>query len=241
MLKTGIIKDPLYLEHTADDYHPESPHRLETIYSMLEEKDMAGKFVAIKPREATREELGYIHTAEYISRVASTKTRSKVMLDPDTYTSPGSWEAAILAAGGVLELIDNLMEKKIDNGFAFLRPPGHHAEADRAMGFCLFNNIAIGAKYAIEKYNLDRILIIDWDIHHGNGTQRSFYNDPQVLYFSTHQYPYYPGTGNYDEIGTGYGRGYTINVPLKHGCGEDRKSTRLNSSHIPLSRMPSSA
>ncbi|MGB5156906.1 histone deacetylase family protein [Desulfobacterium sp. N47] len=221
MLKTGIIKDPLYLEHTADDYHPESPHRLETIYSMLEEKDMAGKFVAIKPREATREELGYIHTAEYISRVASTKTRSKVMLDPDTYTSPGSWEAAILAAGGVLELIDNLMEKKIDNGFAFLRPPGHHAEADRAMGFCLFNNIAIGAKYAIEKYNLDRILIIDWDIHHGNGTQRSFYNDPQVLYFSTHQYPYYPGTGGVNELGEGKGKGFTINIPLSSGVGDD--------------------
>lgn len=221
MNKTGIIKDPLYLEHVIDDYHPESPHRLETIYNMLEEKDMAKKFVDIKARDATREELGYIHTQEYISRIASTKTRSKVILDPDTHTSPRSWEAAILAAGGFLALIDKLMQNKIDNGFALVRPPGHHAEADRAMGFCLFNNIAIGAKYAINKYNLERVLIIDWDIHHGNGTQRSFYEDPQVLYFSTHQYPYYPGTGGVKELGAGKGKGFTINVPLSSGVGDD--------------------
>lgn len=221
MLKTGIIKDSLYLEHIADDYHPESHHRLEAIYEMLEEKDMAGKFVDIKPRDATREELGYIHTPEYISRVASTKVRSRVMLDPDTYTSPRSWEAASRAAGGFLELIDKLMQNKIDNGFALVRPPGHHAEADRAMGFCLFNNVAIGAKYAINKYNLERILIIDWDIHHGNGTQRSFYNAPEVLYFSTHQYPYYPGTGGVDELGDGKGKGFNVNVPLSPGAGDD--------------------
>lgn len=221
MLKTGIIKDLLYLEHITDDYHPESHHRLEAIYKMLEEKDMAGKFVEIKPRDATREELGYIHTQEYISRVASTKVKSRVMLDPDTHTSPRSWEAAARAAGGFLELIDKLMQNKIDNGFALVRPPGHHAEADRAMGFCLFNNVAIGAKYAIKKYNLDRILIIDWDIHHGNATQNSFYDDPQALYFSTHQYPYYPGTGGVNEVGEGKGKGFNVNVPLSPGAGDD--------------------
>ena len=185
-LKTGIVKDPLYLEHITGDYHPESHHRLEVIYDMLAESDMAGKFVNVKPRNATREELEYIHTPDYISMVASTAGKDRVMLDPDTQTSPKSWDAAQLAAGGFLVLIDQLMQNKIDNGFALVRPPGHHAEANRAMGFCLFNNVAIGAKYAINQYNLDRILIIDWDLHHGNATQHSFEDDPSVLYFSTH-------------------------------------------------------
>ena len=221
MRKTGIVKDPLYLEHITGDYHPESHHRLEVIYEMLAEGDMAGKFVNVKPRNATRAELEYIHTPEYISLVASTAGKPREMLDPDTQTSPKSWEAAQLAAGGFLELIDQLMQKKIDNGFALVRPPGHHAEADRAMGFCLFNNVAIGAQYAIRKYNLDRILLIDWDLHQGNATQHSFYNDPKVLYFSTHQYPYYPGTGDFNETGEGAGKGFTVNVPLSPGPGDE--------------------
>jgi acetoin utilization deacetylase AcuC-like enzyme len=221
MSKTGIVKDYRYLEHITGDYHPESHHRLEIIYEMLEGTDMAGKFLLVEPRFATRKELEYVHTSRYISQVAETAGKPRVMLDPDTQTSPKSWEAAQLAAGGFLELIDQLMQKEIDNGFAFIRPPGHHAEANRAMGFCLFNNVAIGAKYAIKKYNLDRILIIDWDLHHGNATQHTFYDDLQVLYFSTHQYPYYPGTGHFDEVGEGEGRGFTVNVPLPAGPGDD--------------------
>lgn len=221
MSKTGIVKDPLYLEHITGDYHPESHHRLEAIYEMLAESDMAGKFIGVKPHNAARAELEYIHTPDYISRVAATAGKPRVMLDPDTQTSPRSWEAAQLAVGGCLELIDQLMQKKIDNGFALVRPPGHHAESDRAMGFCIFNNVAIGAKYAIKKYNLERILIIDWDLHQGNATQHSFYNDPQVLYFSTHQYPYYPGTGSFAEVGEGAGKGFTVNVPLAPGPGDE--------------------
>lgn len=221
MKKTGIITDPLYLEHKTGDYHPESHQRLEAINAMLEENDMAGKVLRVKPRFASREEIEYVHSSGYVARVEATKGKSSVMLDPDTQTSPKSWEAAQLAAGGFLELIDQLMQKKIDNGFALVRPPGHHAEHDRAMGFCLFNNVAIGAKYAIKKYNLERILIIDWDLHQGNGTQHTFYDDPKVLYFSTHQFPYYPGTGSISETGKGKGKGFTINVPLAPGPGDE--------------------
>ncbi len=221
MNKTGIVTDPLYLKHITGDYHPESHHRLEAIYQMLEQEDMAGKFFHVKPRFATREELEYVHSSEYVARVESTKGKPSVMLDPDTQTSPKSWEAAQLAAGGLLELIDHLMQKKIDNGFALVRPPGHHAERDRAMGFCLFNNVAVAARYAIKEYDLKRILIIDWDIHQGNATQHSFYDEPKVLYFSTHQFPYYPGTGSLDEIGEGDGKGFTINVPLAPGPGDE--------------------
>jgi len=221
MLKTGIVKDHRYLEHITGNYHPESHHRLEAIYSMLEDDDIKGRFIDIKPRFATRMELEYVHSKEYISQVVLTDGKPMVMLDGDTQTSPKSWQAAQLAAGGVLELIDNLMAKNIDNGFALVRPPGHHAEHDRGMGFCIFNNVAIGAKYAITKYHLEKILIVDWDLHHGNATQHTFYDNPKVLYFSTHQFPYYPGTGSFGETGVGLGQGYTINVPLNPGQGDE--------------------
>ena len=221
MLKTGIVKDYRYLEHITGDYHPESHHRLEVIYEMLEESKTSEKLISVKPRFATREELEYVHTPEHISQVEATAEKPRMMLDPDTQTSPKSWETAQLAAGGFLELIDRLMQKDIDNGFALVRPPGHHAEANRAMGFCLFNNVAIGAKYALKKYGLDRILVIDWDLHHGNATQHTFYDDQKVLYFSTHQYPYYPGTGGFDEVGVNEGKGFNVNVPLSPGPGDD--------------------
>lgn len=221
MLKTGIVRDHRYLEHITGDYHPESHHRLEVIYNMLEDHDIREKFMDIKPRFATRKELEYVHSGEYVSSVAATEGKPMVMIDGDTQTSPKSWEAAQLAAGGFLELIDSLMAKDIDNGFALVRPPGHHAEYDRGMGFCLFNNVAIGAKHAIAKHGLEKILIIDWDLHQGNATQHTFYDDPKVLYFSTHQFPYYPGTGDFQETGKGEGTGYTINVPLTPGQGDN--------------------
>lgn len=221
MPKTGVVKDYRYLEHITGDYHPESHQRLEVIYERLEEEDAKNKFLLIEPRFATHEELEYVHIDQYIAQVEGTAGKPLVMLDSDTQTSPKSWEAAKLAVGGVLTMIDKLMKKEIDNGFALIRPPGHHAESDRAMGFCLFNNVAIGAEYAIKEYGLDRILIIDWDLHHGNGTQHTFYDDSRVLYFSTHQYPYYPGTGNFNEIGSGDGKGFTVNIPLSPGPGDD--------------------
>jgi acetoin utilization deacetylase AcuC-like enzyme len=220
MAKTGIVKDPIYLEHKTGSYHPESPERLEVIYEMLEDKDMAGRFEAIHPREATREEIELIHEPSYFDRVATTAGKSHSSLDPDTQTSEKSFEAALLACGGFLLGIDRVMNGELDNAFALIRPPGHHAESNRGMGFCLFNNVAVGAAYAIKKYSLDRILICDWDLHHGNGTQHSFYDDKKALYFSTHQFPYYPGTGSFTEVGQGDGRGFTVNVPLSVGNGD---------------------
>ena len=219
-MKTGIVKDARYLEHITSDYHPESHHRLEVIYRMLNEGDMTGRFVEVVPRFATNEEIELIHTSGYISQVAATAGKPHTMLDPDTRTSPKSYDAAKLAVGGVLESVDRVIGGEVNNCFALVRPPGHHAEAGKGMGFCLFNNVAIGARYAIQRHSLERILVVDWDLHHGNGTQNAFYDDPRVLYFSTHQFPYYPGTGGFDEIGRGEGRGFTVNVPLSGGQGD---------------------
>ncbi len=218
--KTGIVKDARYLQHSAGFFHPESPERLAAIYEMLENPLMDWKFTHIEPREAAHKEIEMIHSPSYVKFIASTAGQRCVYLDPDTSTSPETYEIAKLAVGGVCNAIDSVFNGEVDNAFAFIRPPGHHAEKDTAAGFCVFNNIAIGAMHAISKYGLKRILIVDWDLHHGNGTQHSFYRDPRILYFSTHQYPYYPGTGSLQEFGQGEGEGYTINVPLREGAGD---------------------
>lgn len=218
--KTGIVRDERYLRHSAGVAHPESPERLVAIYRMLDGTEMAGKFVYIKPRHATRGELEMIHRPSYVDLVAATAGKAYSSLDPDTSTAPESYDTALLAAGGVCSAIDSVVSGEVENAFALVRPPGHHAEADRAAGFCLFNNIAVGARYATARHGLERVLIVDWDLHHGNGTQHSFYEDADILYFSTHQYPYYPGTGALKETGRGKGLGYTVNVPLVPGAGD---------------------
>ncbi len=218
-MRVGIVRHPIYLEHITDDFHPENSQRLVHIYAMLDEISQDG-LVYIEPRPATHEEISLVHDVSYIQFVAETKGKAQRRLDPDTVTSPKSYEAACMAAGGFMALGDALFEGRIDNGFALVRPPGHHAERGRAMGFCIFNNIAVGARYLARKYDLKRIMILDWDLHHGNGTQHSFYNDEDILYISTHQYPYYPGTGWFDEVGAGQGKGYTINVPLSAGMAD---------------------
>lgn len=220
MAPTGIVRDERYMEHAANGYHPESPERLRVIYKMLQEEDMRGKFLELTPRPASLEELEFVHTSRYIQTVAATAGQKLIMLDPDTYTCAQSYEIARLAAGGVLVAVDKVLAGELQNAFAFIRPPGHHAEANRAMGFCLFNNVAIAANYCIKVHKLQRVLIIDWDLHHGNGTQHSFYERADVLYFSTHQFPYYPGTGNISEVGSGAGKGFTVNVPLPSGPGD---------------------
>ena len=221
MLKhTGIVKDERYLRHETAAFHPESPARLQSIYAMLGETGMSEKLRFIEPTPATHEEIGMVHQQSYIDFVATTAGKGHSYLDPDTETSPESYETARLAAGGVRNAVASVIEGQTANAFAFVRPPGHHAEADRAAGFCIFNNIAIGAMHAIEHHGMQRVLIVDWDLHHGNGTQHSFYDDPRVLYFSTHQYPFYPGSGSVSEIGRGKGLGYTINVPLQVGPGD---------------------
>lgn len=221
MAKTGIVKDIRYLDHIADYTHVESPKRLSEVYAVLEKGDLWDEFMQIAPRMAVHSELEWIHTTAYINHVAGTREKPLTVLDPDTYASSLSYDTARLAVGGVFSILDYLFRRDISNGFALIRPPGHHAEANRAMGFCIFNNIALGAKYAMRIHGAKKALIVDWDLHHGNGTQNAFYKDPNVLYFSTHQFPYYPGSGNYDEVGEGEGKGYTVNVPL--GMGQDDK------------------
>ncbi len=215
-MKTGIVKDLRYMEHNMGSFHVENPQRIEAIYSMLE-KDISFPYTEIKPRLAEEEEIQMIHSPSYILAIKETSGKERIQLDPDTATSARSYEVALLAAGGLLKAIDLVMKGKINNGFALVRPPGHHAEASRAMGFCLFNNVAIGAEYLVKKFGMKRILILDWDLHHGNGTQHSFYGRKDILYFSTHQFPHYPGTGHWEETGQGKGTGFTVNVPLSGG------------------------
>jgi len=216
--KTGIVQDTRYMEHGAGVDHPESPERLAAIYDMLALPEMAAKFIRIPARPATIDELAMVHQRSYIDMVADTAGKSFTPLDPDTATTAESFTVALLAAGGLLNAIDGVVSGQMDNAFALVRPPGHHAEDRGAMGFCLFNNVAIGAMQAITRHHLERVLIVDWDLHHGNGTQHFFDEDRRVLYFSTHQFPYYPGTGDLRENGRGAGLGYTINVPLRSGA-----------------------
>jgi acetoin utilization deacetylase AcuC-like enzyme len=172
-------------------------------------------------RRATHDELARVHGREHIDMIAQTAGRAHTMLDPDTFTSPDSYDCALLAAGGALDLVDRVMGGELDNAFLAARPPGHHAEARRAMGFCLFNHIAVAAAHALAYHHLERVMIIDWDVHHGNGTQEIFWNDPRVLYVSLHQYPFYPGTGGFDEVGGPDAQGMTVNVPMAAGFGDD--------------------
>ncbi|MHB9096667.1 MAG: histone deacetylase family protein [Syntrophales bacterium] len=217
---TGIVKDGRYLRHGTEFSHPETPQRLASIYEMLDNPDMAWKFIGIDARVATREELERVHLPAYIDTIAATAGQTIFMLDPDTMTTAETYDVARLAAGGVINAIDSVVAGETDNAFALVRPPGHHAQAATAAGFCIFNNIAIGARHALARHKLKRILIVDWDLHHGNGTQEAFYEDPQVLYFSTHQSPGYPGTGSLSEMGRGAGLGYTLNCPLKAGADD---------------------
>ena len=218
MLRTGIVLDSRYQEHYTGRNHPERAARIATLLSPIEQYQRPGvKHFA--PRPATTEELALIHGSSHIDRVAATAEKNYFAFDADTPVSAQSYATALLATGGFLTLLEAIMTHDVDNGFALVRPPGHHAERNRAMGFCLFNSVAIGAQYLRQHFDLKRILIMDWDVHHGNGTQHSFYDDPDVLYVSTHQYPYYPGTGAVEEVGRGQGEGYTVNLPLLAGCG----------------------
>jgi acetoin utilization deacetylase AcuC-like enzyme len=219
-VKTALVLDRRYEAHDPGRGHPECPERVRVILDALASYRRAG-LITLDPRLATTEELALNHDAAHIERVAATAGRARHAFDADTPTSSRSFETARLAAGGYLALLDAIMAQDAQNGFAFVRPPGHHAEADRAMGFCLFNNVAIGARYLRRRFGLERVLVVDWDVHHGNGTQHSFDADPDLLYVSTHQYPFYPGTGAASEVGSGTAAGRTLNVPLPAGCGDD--------------------
>ena len=218
-MKVGYVYDPIYLKHDTGG-HVENAGRLEAIISHLEQTGLRQRLTLVEPRAASVDEVALVHEKEYIAHIQETTQRGGGWLDADTLTSPDSYEAAIYAAGGVIKATEAVMDGEVSSAFALVRPPGHHATAHRAKGFCLFNNIAIAVKYALNKYKLDRIAIIDFDVHHGNGTQDAFYYDSQVLYTSTHEFPFYPGTGGIEETGIGKGEGTTINIPLPAGCGD---------------------
>jgi len=219
MARTAVVVDESYLKHQPGEYHPERSERVQVLLNLAEELDR-NKFQILAPRPASRAEIETCHNADYISLVAATSQRNHYALDGDTITCRDSFSVGLLATGGLLRLIDAIAAKEVDNGFALVRPPGHHALRDRAMGFCLFNTIAVGAEYLKRNHNAQKIMIMDWDVHHGNGTQAAFYDDPSVLFISTHQYPYYPGTGAVAEVGNGAGAGYTLNIPLPAGCAD---------------------
>ncbi|GKS59077.1 histone deacetylase [Nitrospira sp.] len=222
MGKTGFVYDPRYLEHDMGHGHPESPERLRAIVARLESGGLMARLARIDPVPAEDQWITQVHGASYVQTLKQHRPVSgHVQLDPDTAMSPGSLPAAYLAAGGALAACDAIMGGEVEHAFCAVRPPGHHAERSRAMGFCLFNNVAIAARYLQKKHGLTRVLIVDWDVHHGNGTQHSFDEDASVLFFSTHQYPHYPGTGRATETGKGAGAGYTINVPLSGGEGDE--------------------
>jgi len=218
MLRVALYDDPLFREHDAGLGHPERPERLDAVRSGLRDAGLEPRLRLLSPRPATAEELERVHTPEHVARVAATAGKT-VRFDPDTRASPHSYEAALLAAGAVVDAVDRVLDGDLDCAFCAVRPPGHHAEAGRAMGFCLFNNVAVGAAHALAR-GLERVLVVDPDVHHGNGTQAIFEGDPRVLYVSTHEFPFYPGTGSLAEVGKDRGRGFTVNLPLPAGCGD---------------------
>jgi len=215
----GYVYDPLYLEHGAPG-HPETPARLQAIMSHLETSGLLAELVEIEARDASTADLELVHSHELIARVRGAAEEGGGWLDLDTYVVPRSYDAALRSAGGVLAAVDAVLDGAVGSAFCLVRPPGHHATPTKAMGFCLFNNVSIAAAHALSRRGLERVAIVDFDVHHGNGTQDAFYADPRVLYFSTHQYPFYPGSGYWADTGEGPGEGTTVNVPLPRGCGD---------------------
>jgi acetoin utilization deacetylase AcuC-like enzyme len=234
-MKVGLVYDPIYLKHDTGG-HVENARRLKAIMAHLEQTGLKAELTQIKPRPATTEELCLVHEEQHIFHIQGAAERGGGWLDGDTVMSADSYQAAIYAAGGVIRATEAVMDGKVNSAFALVRPPGHHATPWRAMGFCLFNNLAIATKHALTKYQLERILIIDFDVHHGNGTQEVFYEEPRVLYTSTHQFPLFPGTGYVDEIGSGEARGTTLNIPLPYGCGDQEYELVFSQIMAPAAR-----
>src|SRR6266850_925876 len=225
-MSVQLIYDPAYLTHNTGN-HPENARRLEAILRVLgTDEALSRKIGRLKPKPAANEDIVRCHSEELIRGIENMAKQGVDHIDVDTRISPESFEVARLAAGAAIAAVDTVMKEEGGRAFGLIRPPGHHATISKAMGFCLFNNAAIGARYAQAKYGVERVLIIDWDVHHGNGTQEIFWSDPTVFYFSTHQYPFYPGTGAAGERGDGRGEGFTLNVPLRAGTsgGDHREA-----------------
>ena len=237
MRRTAVYRDDLFLEHRPGFDHVESPDRLVVIYDELDRPGTGKNLVYPRFSPAAPEIIGLNHSPALIKRLAETAGRNHDFLDADTQTSARSYDAACLAAGALIDGMRRIVAGEVDNCFCLVRPPGHHAERNRAMGFCLFNNVAIAAAWALAELGMERILILDWDIHHGNGTQNSFYKSNKVLYFSTHQFPFYPGTGALIETGEGEGEGFTLNVPLPGGQGDQDFRDIFTELLVPVTRQ----
>ena len=216
---TGFVYDPMFLEHETGT-HPENGNRMLATMLLLEECGLLAKLKRIDARDALAAELALVHDPAYVAAVQRAAQQGGGWVDPDTLITPRSYDVAARVVGGTLAALDAVMRGDVASAFCLVRPPGHHATPDQAMGFCLFNHVAIAAAYARKQFGLERVAIVDFDVHHGNGTQDAFYADPGVFYGSTHEYPFYPGTGAAREIGAGAGRGYNINIPMPHGCGD---------------------
>ena len=234
--RVGLVYDPVFLTHDTGS-HPENLQRLTASMALIEETKLKERLILLPPRAAAKDELYMVHAKEYVTKVENLVSAGGVYLDADTIASAGSYKAALFACGGVLTAVEAVMSKQVNSAFALVRPPGHHAMCWHAMGFCIFNNIAVAAKYLRANYsNIQRILIVDFDVHHGNGTQDTFYTDPNILYFSSHQYHLFPGTGNLNEIGAKGGEGYTVNVPLLAGWGDEEYQTVYEEILAPIAR-----
>ena len=216
-MQTAIIHHPIYQKHDTGFGHPETPERYAVVMKALtSDKTLWESLREIKAEKVPQGVIQAAHTKEHFQRVEGAFENGLERLDADTVISMDSFDASVYAAGGACRAIDAVMSREAKNAFVAVRPPGHHATAESAMGFCLFNNVAVAARYAQRKYKeIERVAIIDWDVHHGNGTQGIFFDDPSVFFFSMHQYPWYPGTGARGEIGYGRGKNYTLNVPVK--------------------------
>lgn len=234
---TAIVADPVVQQHITPSGHPERPTRFSAIIDFFNENGLMQSLQHLPSRQATDRELRLCHTADYINLVKREIQEKRSQLSTgDADISPTSLEPALHAAGGVLNSVDAVLSKKVRNAFCVIRPPGHHANANRGMGFCLFNNLAIGARYAQRKHGAGRVLIADWDVHHGNGTQDIFYEDASVFFFSTHQSPWYPGTGARSENGAGRGEGTTLNCPFPAGSGRTEILGAFREQLIPAAR-----
>jgi acetoin utilization deacetylase AcuC-like enzyme len=236
MLKTALVTDRHYLDHFPGRGHPERPERVKVLLDMA-----AGlrreRIERLAPREATVAEIELCHDPGYVALVRQTAQRESYDFDPDTHASRATYETSLLAAGGILTAVEAVLGGEADNSFAIVRPPGHHALPDHAMGFCFFNNVAVAASYLTQVKGLERVMILDWDVHHGNGTQDIFYASARVLYCSLHQFPHYPGTGSIREIGVEEGRGYTVNLPLPATFGDSEYLSAFDRVILPIGRQ----
>lgn len=233
-MATGLITDSIFQNHQTGMGHPESPARIEAVEKGLEDSGLKERTQPLSIRKATDEELALAHDPGYVELVKrEVEAGARQLSTGDTVVSPASFDVANAAVGGVLNAIDAVFDGEIENAFCAMRPPGHHATHDRGMGFCLFNHIAIGARYAQKKHGIDRVAIVDWDVHHGNGTQDIFWIDPTVFYFSTHQFPWYPGTGAKNERGDGLGTGSILNAPLPAGSGMKEVGNAFQEAFLP--------